>query len=257
MDLFHFFLSSWYCCSEKFLPFQKKKDTKVYIGLVVGKVFFFSFFFFFLGKKNIHFDTTFIDSKAQEKKRKVLFWFWRKKGKTKVTSKRLKSCYELIKTSIIISSVLSKLLHLIEPMASQKNHKLGLLIYKCIWFWAKPSLIEICVQRWLMQQQSWGFVQHQSRIFCATRKCNTEIYQFCNQKFQHFLQQKSFVAKNVKISDCKNGRLPCCTSVLHKMSDFGVAQNLNFVVALVIAAHKFLLFILQNNSNLFKMPKTL
>ena len=97
------------------------------------------------------------------------------------------------------------------------------------------------MQRWLMQQQSWGFVQHQSRIFCATRKCNTEIYHFCNQKFQHFLQQKSFVAKNVKISDCKNGRFPCCTSVLHKMSDFGVAQNLNFVVALVIAAHKFLL----------------
>ena len=84
-------------------------------------------------------------------------------------------------------------------------------------------------------------MQHQSRIFCATRKCNTEIYHFCNQKFQHFLQQKSFVAKNVKISDCKNGGLPCCTSVLHKMSDFGVAQNLNFVVALVIAAHKFLL----------------
>ena len=81
--------------------------------------------------------------------------------------------------------------------------------------------------------------------FCATPKsyilCNTEIYHFCNQKFQHFLQQKSFVAKNVKISDCKNGGLPCCTSVLHKMSDFGVAQNLNFVVALVIAAHKFLL----------------
>ena len=31
--------------------------------------------------------------------------------------------------------------------------------------------------------------------------------------------------------------LPCCT----KYTDFGVAQNLNFVDALVIAAHKFLL----------------
>ena len=60
------------------------------------------------------------------------------------------------------------------------------------------------------------------------------------------MQQKSFVAKNVKISDCKNGGLPCCTSVLHKMSDFGVAQNLNFVVALVIAAHKFLLYTKKN-----------
>ena len=44
------------------------------------------------------------------------------------------------------------------------------------------------------------------------------------------------VAKNAEISDCKNGRLPCCTSVLHKMPDFGVARQLDFVVALVIVA---------------------
>ena len=101
-----------------------------------------------------------------------------------------------------------------------------------------------------MQQQSWGFVQHQkSYILCntevlvqhgstsATRKSTI----FAIRNFSIFYNKKGFVAKNVKISDCKNGGLPCCTSVLHKMSDFGVAQNLNFVVALVIAAHKFLL----------------
>ena len=88
--------------------------------------------------------------------------------------------------------------------------------------------------------------------FCATPKsyilCNTEVQHgnlpFLQSEISAFfadIRQKSFVAKNVKISDCKNGGLPCRTSVLHKMSDFGVAQNLNFVVALVIAAHKFLL----------------
>ena len=86
--------------------------------------------------------------------------------------------------------------------------------------------MENCLQR-LMQRQNQVFLQHQSRTFCATRKWNTEVYHFCNQKFQHFLQQKIFVAKNVEISDCKNGGLPCCASVLHKMSDFGVARNLD------------------------------
>ena len=51
--------------------------------------------------------------------------------------------------------------------------------------------------------------------FLATTKSyilyNTEVYNFCNQ---HFLQQKIFVAKNVEISDCKNGGLPCCIKCL-------------------------------------------
>ena len=85
--------------------------------------------------------------------------------------------------------------------------------------------------------------------FCATPKsdilCNTDVQHgsppFLQSEILTFLQQNFFVAKNAEISDCKNGRFPCCTSVLHKIYDFGVAQNLNFVVALVIAAHKFLL----------------
>ena len=85
-----------------------------------------------------------------------------------------------------------------------------------------------------MEQPNRGFLQHQSRTFCATWKCNTEVYHFCNQKFQYFLQQKIFVAKNVEISDCKNGGLTCC--VLHKMNDFGFARKLDFFVALVIVA---------------------
>ena len=87
--------------------------------------------------------------------------------------------------------------------------------------------------------------------FCATPKsdilCNTDVHHgsppFLQSEILTFLQQNFFVAKNAEISDCKNGRFPCCTSVLHKIYDFGVAQNLNFVVALVIAAHKFLLFL--------------
>ena len=94
--------------------------------------------------------------------------------------------------------------------------------------------MENCLQQWLMQRQNQVFLKHQSRTFCATRKCNTKVHHFWNQKYQHVLQQKFFVAKNVEISDCKNGGLPCCTSVLHKMSDFGVARKLDFVVAWVI-----------------------
>ena len=47
----------------------------------------------------------------------------------------------------------------------------------------------------------------------------------------------------MEFCDAQNGGVSCCTKcpilVLHKMSDFGVAQNFDFVVALVIAAHEF------------------
>ena len=64
------------------------------------------------------------------------------------------------------------------------------MVNRGIFFWNFSTrqknltkIIEICVQRWLMQQQSWGFVQHQSQTFCATQTCNTEVHHFCNQKF--------------------------------------------------------------------------
>ena len=59
---------------------------------------------------------------------------------------------------------------------------------------------------------------------------------FLQSEISAFFATKTFCCKNVEISDYKIGGLPCCTSVLHKMSDFGVARKLNFVVALVIVA---------------------
>ena len=49
------------------------------------------------------------------------------------------------------------------------------------------SLMKMLVQRWLMQQQSRGFVQHQSQTFCATPKSGI----LCNTKPHHFVQHQS------------------------------------------------------------------
>ena len=79
--------------------------------------------------------------------------------------------------------------------------------------------------------------------FLATPKsdilCNTEVQhgslQFLQSEISAFFVTNNFCCKNVEISDCKNGGLWCCTSMLHKMFDFGVARKLDFVVALVVS----------------------
>ena len=78
-------------------------------------------------------------AKPRKRKEKYCIAFDGKKEKTIVTSNRLKSCHELIKTSIFTSSVLPSYFIWWDLWLLKKNHKLGLLIYKCIWFWGKPS----------------------------------------------------------------------------------------------------------------------
>ena len=95
--------------------------------------------------------------------------------------------------------------------------------------------------------------------FLATPKsdilCNTEVQHrslpFLQSEFQHFLQQKLFVAKkNVEILIAK--MVDFRVAVLHKISDFGVARKLDFVVALVIVADNSLLKMFKKYSDQVK-----
>ena len=83
------------------------------------------------------------------------------------------------------------------------------MIRRALWLQHFSSLMENCLQQRLYATTKSSFLATQKSDIL----CNTEVHHFCNQKFQHFfsLQQKFFVAKNAEISDCKNGRLPCCT----------------------------------------------